>query len=472
MAEKTDLTIAEKHGLISRFLKNVLELGGYIIVHDDGTISYANKPDEPIMIRAKGNSDPRPLVVYRVQTSIPKAIILNPFVEPIGQDPTDKIWFYNTTNMIHATVFARIIEFLFSNVIKAANGQEIDDPNLVHVLSGIVGSADPKTEKEFSKVIKELPEFQGGLDEEMENELSLITDSPKPKDFITISRSKKEKKTILTTFLHDQENDLKKKFGTKIRKKTWTLIEKLFKEVYATENIYDPIFEEVTEQKRCPTFLTYVKVLIQSWNKFIPYLQYLYGDDGAEEQITKIIFLESMLDKIDDLAGVAHWARGCVTGSIELKNGDYIPNEDETTITQVAKAPTRKQISEDEAYYEKVKQEAEQDLVAQPSGKSALDVLDEQNRSRGRYNSGYDRYRRDDRDYGGGYRRDDPPWDDDRRDRRDDYDRRRDYNGGSRSALDVMDAERSMRRGYSSGHYRRDADRYMPYRPQGRMLRF
>ena len=490
MSETRNPTIAEKHGLISKFLKNMLELGGFMIVHENGTISYSNKPDDPIMMKVKGDNEPRPLVVYRVQTDLPKAIIINPFVEPVGKDPTDKIWFYNTTNSFHAIVFARILEYLFTNVIKAANGGEVDDPNLVHVLSGIVNSADAKTEKEFAKIVKELPEFKDGLDEGMLNEITLITDSPRPKDFITISRSKQERKTILTTFLYNQENDLKKKFGNKIRKKTWALVEKLFQEIYATENIYDPIFVETTDQKRCPSFITYAKVLINSWNKFIPYLQYIYGESGAEEQINKIIFLESMLHKLDDLSGIAHWARGCINGSIQLKNGEQLSNEDDTsmdnrrrdsrpvdvklTLEQASVTPTRREQDETDEYYTRVKMEADRDFTPQQESRSAMDILNEEAGTRYRRDYGRDDRRFSDRDR---RYRDDPPWDtrDDR-----DYDSRyrRDTGRGSsrgnesRSAMEILDAERNYNRGLRSGFSLRGDNRRddYPYRPSGRRV--
>lgn len=462
MAEQKDtMTVAEKHSLISRFLTNLLELGGMIKVHDDGLISYASKPDEPIMLKVSGDPEPRPLVVYRTKIEQPKAIVINPFVEPIGKDPTDKLWFYNTTNTVHAVTLTRIIEFLFTNVVKAANGSPVDDPTLIHVLSGLVNSADLKTEKEFAKIVKSLPEFDGELDEQMLNEISLIADHTKPKDFVTISRSKQERKTILTTFLYNQENDLKKKLGTKIRKKTWTLIEKLFKEIYATENIYDPIFTITTEQKRCPTFLTYVKVLINSWNKFIPYLTYLYGEDGAEEQINKIIMLESVMDKLDDLSNVAHWARGCITGKLQLSNGEILEEQESVTL---ADAPVRKSRARDnDEYIERIKTQVDRAVQADTAERSAMDILEEKNAD-ARYNYAYSNSYRDDRR-------------DDRRYR--DYDRRddRDDRMGGRSAMDILNAEDRYNRGYDRFDRRWDRDDRRdrddrPYRPMGRRIAF
>lgn len=480
------MTTAEKHGLIGRFLENILELGGYLIVNKDGTIAYASNPDEPIMLKPAKGDEPRPLMVYRVNSAYPRAILINPFVESLGKDPTDKLWFYNTTNSIHALVLSRILEFIFTNVVKAANGQNVDDPTIINILSGVVNHADPKTAAEFAKLVKELPEYEGELDEGMLSEIDMITENVKPKDFVTISRSKQERRTILTTFLYNQENDLKKKFGNKIRKKTWTLVEKLFKQIYATEEIYDPIFDISSEQRRCPTFITYVKVLIKSWNMFIPYLQYLYGEEGAEKQIDKIIFLESCLDKLESLADVAHWARGCVDGEIQLKGGRPVKMDDDETAPKKRGRP-RKDVAEildvkisvddgtvaksssDDPELDRMKEEIKQN-VEEDKRVSAMDIMSQQRDNYYRR----DRFNDRDRYYDNRYR-------DDRYDRYGRYDRddrREERRDAPQSAMDIMMMNSRYRRGadydrydrYDDRRYSRGFVREEPFRLQGRVL--
>lgn len=327
-------SVSERHAIIRNLLTNILELGESIVVDkDSGRISFADRPEEPILFRTQKSQTAQPLVIYQLACKIPNAILMNPFVEPVGEDPTDKRWFYNVTNRIHTTTVARILEFIFENVVKAAQGEQIDDPQIIHVLSGIIGNADVKTGKELTKIFSRIPEYSDGLDDKMISECQLVTTDPKPKDFVTISRSKREKRAILTSFMQDDENVFKKKFGSSIRKKTWTLIEQIFKEIYMVTDLSGPLIEETVGQSKCPSFIAYLKVLCRAWNCLIPYFKFIFTDDQAQANIERIVFIESCFDQLENLATVATWARGCLNGIIELKDGsmDKTISDDNTT---------------------------------------------------------------------------------------------------------------------------------------------
>ena len=334
------LTVKQKQEMAMMIVKNLLELGGHVRVNEDGIVSFANTPNDPINLILKNDKTPHPLVAYNVNNSVPNAAIINPFMESIGEDPTIKVWFQNLTNKVHTTVFSRILEFLVESAAKAANNVEITNEYVIHVLSGIVGSADQKTSAEFAKLVKEMPEFDGGIDENVIAECSLITENPKPLDFVSICVQKNERRAFLKTFLQDDEAIFKKKFGSRIRKKTWALIEAVFAEIYCTTNFSKPIIDVTVEDRTCPSFVAYINVLIQSWNRFIPYLQFIYDDAAAELMIQQIVYLESCMPYLSAIADVTTWARNNYEGTVQLNNGQADPTMDPSNSVSAA-VPTK-----------------------------------------------------------------------------------------------------------------------------------
>ena len=335
------LTVKQKQEMAMLIVKNLLELGGHVRVNEDGIVSFANTPNDPINLILKNDKTPHPLVAYNVNNSVPNAAIINPFMESIGEDPTIKVWFQNLTNKVHTTVFSRILEFLVESAAKAANNVEITNEYVIHVLSGIVGSADHRTSAEFAKLVKEMPEFDGGIDEKVVAECNLITENPKPLDFVSICVQKNERRAFLKTFLQDDEAIFKKKFGSRIRKKTWALIEAVFAEIYCTNNFSKPIIDVTVEDRTCPSFVAYLSVLIQSWNRFIPYLQFIYDDAAAEQMIQQIVYLESCMPYLSAIADVTTWARNNYEGTVQLNNGQTDPTMDPSNSVAVAPAPVK-----------------------------------------------------------------------------------------------------------------------------------
>lgn len=321
------VNVKEMHQLAASTIEALVTLGNHFIIDEDGRVLYNTEPNDPVMFKVKGVGKPLPLINYSVNPPV-KGIMLNPFVETVGDDSPDRLWIYHVTNGIHATVFARIVEFIFEQVVKAAKGENVEDPALIHVLSGIIGNADLKTEGEFAKLVKNIPEFEDGFDEKMVRECETITENPRPKDFVSIARNKNEKKAWLSLFLSDDEGKFRKSFGNKIRVKTWKLVEAILQEIYGLDDLTGRLYEEVSTSKKCPTFSAYLKVLVKSWNRFIPYLEYIYTKEGAEDIVNKLIFLESVQDKLEDIAKCAAWSRPA-TAAATSTNGLQIEDDSE-----------------------------------------------------------------------------------------------------------------------------------------------
>lgn len=460
------LGIREKHEMIKNVISYVLELGGYVIVHDNGMISMANTPSDPILLSSKKGQSGNPLVVYDVNPSIQNGLIINPFVEPIGSKSIERIWFNSQTNKTHTNVFARILEYLVENAVKAATGVEITNEYIVHALSGIVNNADNKTSAEFARIIKQLPEYDGGLDDDVLKECMLITDQPSPANFLSITIRQQDKLSYIRTFFQDEEGEFKKNFGNKIRKKTWTLIESIFKEIYGVSELDKPFYIESTDSIRCPGFVTYLRVLIKSWNRFIPYLQFLYSEAEADDMIAKIMYLENSIPHLDALANISGWARGTPTGELTLSDGSMPDgmdpnNSPEPIVRQTPMAPVAPMPREHAPVYAEAPKYEPAAVEEQPkptnSPYSTRSIYDLENDSRRDRRDDRDRYRREDsdrdrRDYDDRYyRRDRDDRNYDRYDRYDRYDnRRREY---SRDRYDTR------RRSYD-----RDRDDYNPGR--------
>lgn len=431
-------SVREKHELIANVIANMIELGDYLKVNPDGTISYLTKPDVPILYKQNGSDQPQPLINYTTK-KVQKSIMVNPFVETIGTDSMEKVWLFHTTNIIHTSIFSRILEYLFENVVKAGKGEQLDHPSLMHVLSGVANYADVKTEAEFAKLVKALPEYEGELDDKMIRECGLVTNHPKPKDFISITRNKAKKASWITVFLADDESQLKKRLGSKVRVKTWKLIEQLIREIYAVDDITKPIYYTESTSGKCPSFITYLTVLVKSWNRFIPYLEPVLGsEERVEENVNRIIFLESVLPRLEELASYAVWARSSArNGVVEQKPiGQQVitlsADDDSTKVIQEndkspakRRAPDGKDVRDEEKDMrdERGDYQDNRDHEIERRPKSTFDVMErESNRyysdrrrdydyRDGRYGRGdYRDYRYDDRRdsrYGGRYDRDD-----------------------------------------------------------------
>ncbi len=318
-SHKDELKLDPKkaHRELTELLESIITLGGMLRVNEEGMIYYAD--GKQMFFKNDKTGDIRPIVLYRTDCKIKNAIMVNPTSESVGmEDPQDKKWFYNTVNTIHTATFSRLVEAIITNLVKALDGDCDINPMLVHVLSGLVNSMDKKTVEEYKKLLKAMPDIDG-IDDEMISETNLITMNSKPRDFLSISRSRDKKTTILKAFCADDAN---RNYKNKVRKKTWNLIEKIFREIYIKDDLTQPLIEKPWTNAYCPMFVSFVEVLVESWNKMAPYLGFLYSDEDAEAIINKLALIEFGMRHINEYAKISRWAPGGASGTVVDSDGN------------------------------------------------------------------------------------------------------------------------------------------------------
>lgn len=338
MAE--NMNAKEIHQRIRELITSMVELGEMNIVHEDGHISWSSSPTEPIIAPdPKGKRDPGVLCVYMVDCKIPNAVILNPLTETVGEISNDKKWFYANTLMKYSCTVTKVINLLLDTAVAANSGTlTLTDPHFIHALEGIVKYVDDKSSKEFGILNGKMRKYDDELDEKMLEEFQLINQSD-VKDFVTLTYNKLSRTASVVTCFQDPEEKFKKQFGTRIRKKTWVLLETLFKELFACEDLSkSPIIVQAKDLK-CPQFKTWVEALMKGWSMLLPYLPHIYGDESAEKAAQSIVFVESCLPHINRFAEKAAWIGSGTMGSISLNDGSMVSKNDTTSQRYVPLSP-------------------------------------------------------------------------------------------------------------------------------------
>lgn len=461
----------ETHKQIERMIGALLRLGRVTIIHDDGRISWTHSPTETLTIPVKGK-EPMTLCTYKVDCKLHNAIMVNPLNESVGTMSSEKLWFYQITGMTYSRVAASVIYKLLETAVAAyKDNMKITDPIFIHALQSVIGFIDDKTDKEIKLIMNNTRDYSDVLDEQLLKEFDLIR-KVNILDLMSITYDRKSRTTRLRTCFGDPEEKFKKQFGKKIRKKTWEMLETLFKEIYATEDLTKPIFEVQAQDLKCPQFKTYLEVLVKSWSFLMPFLSHIYDDETAEDMNNDIVFLESCVPNIDKFATVGMWTNTTTFKPIDL--GDGTTTEDVRTQTEerpsrsrVDASVRRDTVKDDPTPVSEPKDphtarnEANQTVgLAEEAHRRSRDELfrrDEDDRYRRYSDRVFDRYDRD--RYRDRYDRRDDRYDRYPRDRyeRDDYDRR---DRGRVSLLEsaAMTEDRRRRTYYRSGYGRSRGD--------------
>lgn len=339
MPENNEMSALEVHDTLQRIVTEILQLGMTLTVHDDGHISWAATPNVPIVIQSdqKKKKDPMPLCTYMTDCRIPNALILNPLNETIGEMTSEKRWYYSVTNMAHSMAFANVIKSMLETAVAVHNGSfELKDPYYIHVLQNIVGSVDNKTEKELNILNKKMRNYDDVLDEKILEEFNLIT-KVNIFDFVTIAYNKKSRTASIITCFQDEEETFKKQFGTRIRKKTWEMLEDLFREIYAVEDLTKSPIEVQINDLKCPQFRAHLETLVKGWSHLLPFLRCAYNEESAEKTAESIVFLESALPLLPKLIDKGRWLGGGTMKAIELPNGGVVDKTTEVLVDPTAK---------------------------------------------------------------------------------------------------------------------------------------
>jgi hypothetical protein len=339
MPDTNELSAVEVHDTLQRIVTEILQLGMTLIVHDDGHISWATSPNTPIVLTQdqKKKKDPMPLCTYMTDCRIPGALILNPLNESVGEMTSEKRWYYSVTNMAHSMAFAQVIRSMLETAVAVHNGTfELKDPYYIHALQNIVGAVDSKTEKELAILNKKMRNYDEVLDEQILEEFNLIT-KVNIFDFVTIAYNKKSRTASLVTCFQDEEETFKKQFGTRIRKKTWQMLEDLFREIYAVEDLTKAPIEVQINDLKCPQFRAHLELLTKAWSHLLPFLRCAFDETSAEKTAESVVFLESCLPLLPKLIDKGRWIGGGTMKPIELSNGDVVDKNTEVLVDPTAK---------------------------------------------------------------------------------------------------------------------------------------
>lgn len=296
------LSKKEAHKRAKFFITDILELGNELVVRDDDRITWAGSEDDILIVPDK-NVPAKTLYVYSIDVQNPNGIVLNPINETVVMSQDHK-WFYNTINKLLRTTFCKVLVAIIDTAISAKKDISVlKDPAIVHLLTPFVND----------------------VDEKMRSEIELITDrkSDDPiNNIINIKYSKKSQSAGVYTLFQDKNQEFIKNFGNKVRKKFWTLLEKVFQEVFSKEeiNTETPIYEVKKEgQYACPRFRTMIDAYIYVWKMMLPFYPLIYSNEDFVDKITDQIQNSLInLEEFEDFYDVCFWASTPVA-SEELK---------------------------------------------------------------------------------------------------------------------------------------------------------
>lgn len=312
----------EAHNRIKLFITDILEMGNQLMVRDDGKVVWRSSVDEDILIVPNKNAPAKTLYVYAIDVQDPNAIILNPINETVVMSQ-DNLWFYKTINKLMQDTFCKVLRAIIDVAIKAKkNIEELKDPAIAHLLSPFVND----------------------VDEKMKTEVELITNGDNFDKIIYITYLKKTQTSSLYTLFQDKNQEFIKSIGNKVRKKFWSLLERVFQEIFSKEEVAseNPIYEVSRQgQYTCPRFRTFIDVLVYTWKMMLPFYPLIYINEDDVDKITdRIQNSLRNLEEFDDFYDVCFWSSAPASSSYldELKKPLKvdIPDANENTRSQTA----------------------------------------------------------------------------------------------------------------------------------------
>lgn len=299
MSKTTDKFTFE-HAQITEFLTKILELGQYLQVHDDGLITPVTNPDEPYYMTDKTNDTvQRKLYVYRTDIKDPDALMMNPINEMCSISK-EKLWFYQSISTILSITYNKVMQVLIQVGAKIKTGEETGDPVLLSILSSNIADIDDKTFNEYKKVF----------------------DGASAKEFMNIYYDKAHKTSKLRVCFQNKTDDFKNAFGSKIRKKSWTLFNNLTNAIFHVDEgkTLDDVYAKTTERLDYPQFETYMTVWIRTWRALAPFFPYIFDAEVANATLTDLNIIEKHMDHVDVYRQKSSWYGQSVPKDNEIVN--------------------------------------------------------------------------------------------------------------------------------------------------------
>lgn len=378
-----------KHEQITEFLTKILELGQYLQVHDDGLITPATNPDEPYYMTDKTNDTvQRKLYVYRTDIKDPDALMMNPINELVSVSK-EKLWFYQSISTILSITYNKVMQVLIQVGSKIKSGEETGDPVLLAILSSNINDIDDKTFNEYKKIF----------------------DGASAKEFMNIYYDKAHKTSKLRVCFQNKTDDFKNIFGSKVRRKSWTLFNNLTNAIFHVEEekTLDDVYVKTTERLDYPQFETYMTVWIRAWKALAPFFPYIFDVEVANATINDLNIIEKHMDHVDVYRQKSGWYGQSAPKDTEIVNTKSLEvprsrrqDDDSQNNVRVYEGDFVRRSEEPRREAEPVRNRFEQPNEP-PKRKSALEVLGLDDDRSYRRDTAYDRFStrdyRDSRDF-------------------------------------------------------------------------
>lgn len=262
---------------VREFITKVLITGGILKVDDAGIVYWKGAEDEMAVVDLDGGKGI--LHTYTTSSKHPDAVIINPFSEAITMS-IDRNWFYKVTSNIFAQNLIRVMRTL---IVLAQEKEEGSYPDLLPYITPIADKIDDKVLTEFNYIVE-----------------------VGTKDFCSIVYHARAKETKLFLGIEDPTGDFTKAIPTsKVRKKTWTLLQTLLKSIFKTEGPVSNDLVSSTCLMNCPHFRTYMDVWIRCWRAIEPIAALT---DPINEELPELLDdIESHLERIDAYFKLCQW---------------------------------------------------------------------------------------------------------------------------------------------------------------------
>jgi hypothetical protein len=290
------LSKKELHKKARIFVTDLLELGGFHLVHPSGMVSSVIKPDDPVLFTSMTKDKTFKLYTYSTDINDPDAAILNPFIEGNGATSKDKQIFYMAMRRVFMMNLKRVFEMLL-NCCSKEGSVHASAPNVGRALQFFSSDVDETTFEEFK-----LLDFEG-----------VHTSN----GFVAIIYNVERKTSSLISCFNDEEEEYIKSLAGKIRKKTWKVFEKMLKCIFAVDDIRTkPIFTTTATSVTCPQFTTTIDTIIFGWNKLLLYLPYTTTDEFFENTTQQLLRIEKNRNLVPQFSEICLWLNsGLTTGA-------------------------------------------------------------------------------------------------------------------------------------------------------------
>ena len=253
---------------VTDMLKKMFQIGDTFFVDINKQVHNKFDINEPIYIQMKDEKIQRKLYIYDTNITDPEAIILNPLAETMNPGAECLTFYSSLTSVLSQWVY-RVVYFIVTESIRYKDCKDGAYPNtsLIPILTPFIDKVDSRLATELEKI------REAGL-----------------KDFCTLYYNRSQKSTTMLIGIEDDGDYIKQFPASKIRKKTWSIIEAIFKfvlDVPADKKIKE-VYHCKTEKVECPIFTTYSDVWIRVWEKIMPYMDLFDGHESDMEIIESL----------------------------------------------------------------------------------------------------------------------------------------------------------------------------------------